>query len=380
MRFVGWNLNKVEQTGSNFGTNQQHDNPFLCNIGSGTMVSDGLSMINMYQSSSSFRLARTRIGDRNYLGNNIHYPPDGRTGANCLLGTKVMIPIDGPVRENVGLLGSPCFEIPRIVDRDKTLIGVLTAETRRERLQQKNFYNLITASLFLFGQWLFFFTTLVVWQLAVLKYPQHGVVALFAAAIIVSWAAILYFAVLERASLGFRRLQPKIATIYDPYFWFHERHWKLSDSPIVRLFPGTPFKNLISRLVGIKIGRKVYDGGCIATDRTLVEIGDYANLNEASVLQAHSLEEGVFKSDQVRIGKACTLGPAAFAHYGITMGDHAVLNADSFLMKGEVLDPYTVWCGNPAKLHRRNLAADSVATDAPAQDALDRLIPKVAAE
>jgi hypothetical protein len=31
------------------------------------------------QSSSSFRLVRTRIGDHNYLGNNIHYPPDGRT-------------------------------------------------------------------------------------------------------------------------------------------------------------------------------------------------------------------------------------------------------------------------------------------------------------
>ena len=30
-----------------------------------------------------------------------------------------MIPIDGPVRENVGLLGSPCFEIPRAVERDK---------------------------------------------------------------------------------------------------------------------------------------------------------------------------------------------------------------------------------------------------------------------
>jgi non-ribosomal peptide synthetase-like protein len=380
MRLVGWNLNKVEQTGSNFGTKQQHDNPFLCDIGSGTMISDGLSMINMYQSSSSFRLARTRIGDRNYLGNNIHYPPDGRTGANCLLGTKVMIPIDGPVRENVGLLGSPCFEIPRIVDRDKTLIGALSAETRRQRLQQKNLYNLCTASLFLFGQWLFFVATLVVWQLAVLKYPQYGVLALFAAAVAMSGAAILHFALLERASLGFRRLEPKIATIYEPYFWFHERHWKLSDSPIVRLFPGTPFKNLISRLVGVRIGRKVYDAGCIVTDRTLVEIGDYANLNEASVLQAHSLEEGVFKSDQVRIDKACTLGPAAFAHYGITMGDHSVLNADSFLMKGEVLDPYTIWCGNPAKLYRRNLAVDSVATSAPAHEMADRFIPREAAE
>ncbi len=373
MRLVGWTLNEVEQTGSNFGTNQQHDNPFLCDIGSGTMVSDGLSMINMYQSSSSFRLARTSIGDHNYLGNNIHYPPDGRTGANCLLGTKVMIPIDGPMRENVGLLGSPCFEIPRIVDRDKTLIGALSAETRRQRLRQKNLYNLVTASLFLFAQWLLFFATLVVWQLALLHYPRYGVFALFAAAAVMSGGAILFFMFLERASLGFRQLKPKMVTIYDPYFWFHERHWKLSDSPVVRLFVGTPFKNLISRLAGVKIGRKVYDGGSIMTDRTLVEIADYANLNEASVLQAHSLEEGVFKSDHVRIGKGCSLGPAAFVHYGVTMGDHSVLDANSFLMKGEVLDPHTVWCGNPAKLHRRNVASDRIITSPPSQEMTDQI-------
>ena len=380
MRLLGWNLNTVEQTGSNFGTNQQHDNPFLCDIGSGTMVSDGLSMINMHQSSSSFRLVRTRIGDHNYLGNNIHYPPDGRTSRNCLLGTKVMIPIDGPVRENVGLLGSPSFEIPRIVERDKSLMGALSTETREQRLRQKNFYNLVTVSLFLFGQWLFLFATLVVWQAALLKYPHYGVFALFVAALVMSWGSILYFGLLERASLGFRRLEPKIVTIYDPYFWFHERHWKLSDSPVVKLFAGTPFKSLMWRLVGVRIGRKVYDGGCVMTDRTLIEIGDYANLNEVSVLQAHSLEEGVFKSDHVRIGKACTLGPAAFVHYGVTMGDHSVLDADSFLMKGEVLDPYTVWCGNPAKLYRRNLAADRVATSAPSQDLTDCFMPKVAAE
>src|SRR5678816_680 len=29
MRYVGWNLNKVEQTGSNMGTNQRHDNCLL---------------------------------------------------------------------------------------------------------------------------------------------------------------------------------------------------------------------------------------------------------------------------------------------------------------------------------------------------------------
>jgi non-ribosomal peptide synthetase-like protein len=214
-----------------------------------------------------------------------------------------------------------------------------------------------------------------------LSYPHYGVLALFAAAVVTSSGAILFYALVERASLAFRRLAPKMVTIYEPYFWFHERHWKLSDSPIVRLFAGTPFRSLIWRLMGVRIGRKVYDGGCGITDRSLVEIGDHTNLNEASVLQAHSLEEGVFKSDYVRIGKACTLGPAAFAHYGITMGDHSVLDADSFLMKGEVLAPYTVWCGNPAKLYRRDVAADRVAPSAPTSPEMaDDFVPRVAAE
>src|SRR4029453_16736092 len=150
-----------------------------------------------------------------------HYPPDGRTGANCLLGTKVMIPIDGPVRENVGLLGSPCFEIPRVVDRDKTLMGALSAETRRQRLRQKNLYNLVTGSLFLFAQWLFFFATLVVLQLALLNYPHLGVFALSAPAFVRGGGTFFFSAPREGGSLGFRRLEPKMVTIYEPYFWFH---------------------------------------------------------------------------------------------------------------------------------------------------------------
>src|SRR5712691_6234080 len=138
LRLIGWNLNKVEQTGSNFGTNQKHENPFLCDVGSGTMVSDGLSMMNVQMSSSSFKLGKVKIGDRNYLGNDIHFPPDAKTGADCLLGTKVMIPIDGPVREGVGLLGSPCFEIPRAVERDKYFNTFLDSEARRQRIRKKN--------------------------------------------------------------------------------------------------------------------------------------------------------------------------------------------------------------------------------------------------
>src|SRR5205085_1767139 len=242
MHHVGWNLNKVEQTGSNMGTNQRHDNPFLCNIGSGTMVSDGLSMINTHMSATSFQLAESKIGENNYLGNDIFYPPNGRTGANVLLGTKTMIPIDGPVRENVGLLGSPAFEIPRMVDRDRDMNASISVETRRMRLRRKNAYNFITALMFLVSRWMSVFAAFVLWQAALAGYDRFGVFALFAATTAITAAYLAFFVAIERGSLRFRQLQPKIASIYDPYFWFHERHWKLSESPVTGLFSGTPFR------------------------------------------------------------------------------------------------------------------------------------------
>jgi len=351
IRALGWNLNKVVQTGSNFGSNQQQDNPLLCEIGTGTMVSDGLYMINVHKSASAFRLEHTKVGERNYFGNNIFYPPDGRTGDNVLLGTKVMVPIDGPLRENVGLLGSPPFEIPRMVKRDKELIQGVSEEDRRARLPHKNRHNLATALMFIAVQWTMLFVTLAIWDRALNYYTEWAQAALFAAVVLTGAVTIPFYVLMEWASLGFRRLQPQMTTIYDVAFWRHERHWKLSDSPIIRLFAGTPFRPMILRALGVKVGKRVYDGGANLTERSLVEIGDDATLNEGCVIQAHSLEEGAFKSDHIRIGNGCTLGPAAFVHYGVTMGDGAIADVDCFVMKGEILEPNSIWRGNPAKLH-----------------------------
>jgi non-ribosomal peptide synthetase-like protein len=349
---IGWNLNEVHQTGSNFGTNQQHDNPLFCEIGSGTMVSDGLSMINMHKSATAFRLEQTKVGERSYLGNNIYFPPDARVGANCLLGTKVMIPIEGPMRENVGLLGSPAFEIPRIVERDKQLLGSVEPREQRARLARKNVHNAVTVALFLAVHWLALFMVLLIWDRALNYYSEQGAWALFVVFVATTVGSVLFYAFVERASTGFRRLKPQMATIYDPYFWFHERHWKLSDSPIATLFTGTPLRPLILRLLGTKVGRRVYDGGSIITERSLVEIGDDATLNEGCVLQPHSLEEGAFKSDWIKVGNGASLGPSAFVHYGVVVGDGATVDTDSFVMKGETIEPNTAWRGNPAKLHR----------------------------
>ena len=157
LRCLGYDLSEVEQTGSNFGTEVGHETPYLSTIGSGTMVADGLSLMNADLSSTSFRMSRVSIGPHNFVGNNIAYPVGGRTGANCLLATKTMIPLDGEIREGVGLLGSPCFEIPRSVERDSRFDHLRTGDELRQRLAAKNRYNLRTMAVCLLARWLHLF-------------------------------------------------------------------------------------------------------------------------------------------------------------------------------------------------------------------------------
>jgi non-ribosomal peptide synthetase-like protein len=246
----------------------------------------------------------------------------------------------------------------------------LDEQTRCARLRRKNVYNLVTALLFLASRWMAVFITLVIAQTALASYNHFGIFALFAGIWALTVTYIAFFIVLERASLGFKRLQPQLVSIYDPYFWWHERHWKLSTPPIPNIFAGTPFRGLLLRSVGMKVGTKLFDCSQAITEPSLTEVGDYANLNEGCVLQAHSLEEGVFKSDYIRLGNRCSVGPGAFVHYGVKTGDHVVLDADSFLMKGETPESNTGWCGNPAKLARRHVAQVAVRV----QDAADATV------
>ncbi|MFY9931990.1 MAG: Pls/PosA family non-ribosomal peptide synthetase [Streptosporangiaceae bacterium] len=347
LRWLGYDLGEVTQTGSNFGTEVGHDTPYLSIIGSGTMVADGLSILNADFSTTSFRVSPVYIGGHSFFGNNIAYPAGGLVGDNCLVATKAMIPLDGEVRHGVGLLGSPSFEIPRTVERDASM--AIEGDDLRRALRTKNWHNLRTMGIFLAGRWLHLFLV-TVFALAAFDayggFAQLEMASLLALSILIS---PLYFVLLERAIRGFRRLQPRYCSIYDPYFWRIERLWKVPGEGYLHMFDGTPFKNLIWRGLGVRVGKRVFDDGCYITERTLTTIGDDVMLNAGTKIQCHSQEDGAFKSDRTTIGSGATVGVGAMVHYGVTMGERSVLAPDSFLMKGEEIPPHARWGGNPAR-------------------------------
>ena len=144
LRGLGYKLSPVVQTGSNFGSSLKHDTPYLSSVGTGTVVASGLSIINADYTSTSFRMSRTSIGAHSFLGNDIAYPSQSRMGDNCLLATKVLVPIEGKIREGVGLLALPASrsrarssvttELRSLVERRRTA----SPPRRQEQAQRRH--------------------------------------------------------------------------------------------------------------------------------------------------------------------------------------------------------------------------------------------------
>ncbi|MBV8995819.1 MAG: peptide synthetase [Pseudonocardiales bacterium] len=372
LRWLGYRLTPVRQTGSNFGTQVKHETPYLVSVGSGTVCASELSIVNADYSSTSFRVSRARIGAHSFLGNLIAYPSQSKTGDNCLLGTKVLVPIDGTVRENVGLLGSPSFEIPRTVARDNKFIQMASGDEYPRRLAAKNKHNLVTIGLHLLGRWSYLFGLFVILEaVSGLRDLTGDAAAALASALLILPFTLLHAVLIERTSTGFRGLRPTYCSIYQRDFWRVERFFK-NTSDVQIVLNGTPFKSIIWRFLGVRLGKRLYDDGCGMGERNMVTIGDDVTLNAGCNLQCHSQEDYAFKSDYITIGSGCTIGVGAMVYYGATMRDGAVLAPDSFLMKGEEVPPDTRWGGNPARempetMPRFQIRHDNATTKTPSR-------------
>jgi non-ribosomal peptide synthetase-like protein len=370
---LGWDLGEIKQTGSNFGTELLQDSPFYSKVGTDTLISDGLSMMNAEFSPTSFRVVDVVVGESAFLGNDIAFPADAKVGNNILLGTKVMVPVTGPVRENIGLLGSPPFEIPRKIAREKEIDYLNDPAEVARRLAAKTRYNFRTILVTLMLQWFGFAVAVSFGLTALSLLDSFGGFAVACAEVIVAVFALLYPALQEQTVLRFRPLTPQSCSIYDPYFWGHERLWKVYATPM--LF-GTPFQNMILRLAGVRLGRRVFNDGCAIVEKSLTTVGDDATLNFRSVIQCHSLEDGFFKSDYSTLGPGVTIGINSYVHYGVTMGHSAILEANAFLLKGEETEPGSRYSGNPATEVRGIVAPAAVGGAAVVPVAIAQVQPR----
>jgi non-ribosomal peptide synthetase-like protein len=126
-------------------------------------------------------------------------------------------------------------------------------------------------------------------------------------------------------------------------------HEHLADLFLTSKLAGTPFLCWFFRLLGAKIGSRVFLDTSDMTEYDLVEIGDDAALNKDCTIQTHLFEDRVMKMSHVRIAERCSVGGLSLVLYDTQMEPGASLGDLSLLMKGETLPAGTRWEGIPAR-------------------------------
>ena len=111
----------------------------------------------------------------------------------------------------------------------------------------------------------------------------------------------VYFVLLDGRSAGSAAAAAGLS-IYDRGFWWHERYWKCTADSTSSCSTAPRSRPCVWRALGVRVGRRLFDDGCMLTERALLTIGDHCILNERTVVQCHSQENGAFKSDRVVIG------------------------------------------------------------------------------
>ncbi len=328
--------------------------PDLIDIGEESFIADGVVFGAARAEPGAIRLSRTRIGRRSFIGNSGLLPTGADIGEGVLIGVLSKPPEDGALAMETGTtwFGSPAIRLPhrQVVTKfdegarfrpAKRLVATrLAIEFVRIILSLTVFVAMFSVMLTIVGD-LSDLPNGALWIALAFPFLYLG----FAV------GAGLFVLALKWVVMG--RYKPVNAPLWSLFVWRTElvtsTYENLAVPLLLDALRGTPFLNIYLRLLGCKIGKRVFTDTTDITEYDLVSVGDDAALNENAGIQTHLFEDRVMKVSGIRIGKRTTVGTLAIALYDSVIEDDAQLGDLSVLMKGETLPAGTAWEGSPAQ-------------------------------
>lgn len=323
--------------------------PELIDVDAESFFADGSIIGGRRCHRGLFEVAVNRIGRRSFVGNSAILPVGKSLGDSCLLGVQSSPPLESPcVPDGTEWLGSPSFALthrPKVGNFDKTVTFNPTVRLYLLRGVIDGLRILIPGYLAL--------SALTMTGIALsLLYRSVGAGAIIAVAPIVGFTfglcAALAVVGLKQAVMG--TYKPEIKPLWSMYVWLNEMvngAYESVAAPVIGLLLGTPFVAPFLRLMGCRIGRHTYIATTLFSEFDLVEVGDYAALNQGVVIQNHLFEDRVFKSSSLKIGDEVSIGNMSIILYDSKIERGAFVGPLSLLMKGETLRQHTRWHGIP---------------------------------
>jgi non-ribosomal peptide synthetase-like protein len=324
--------------------------PDCLSIDDESFVADAASLGAARVEGGVMHIDNISIGKRTFIGNSALVPVGATIPDNSLIGC-LSLPPDGEMPANSSWLGSPSFFLPQ-----RQASGGFTEEETfrptRWLVAQRLFIEFFRVTL---PSTFFIMLTNVLLSVVLIlrgEVRDWVILAVF---------PILYFATGMVASLcmvAFKwlmmgRYRPCERPLWSPFVWRTEAVTALLDnfaSPFfLDLLAGTPFICWFFRLLGAKIGRRVYLDTTELTEFDLVHIGDDVAVNLDCTLQSHLFEDRVMKMSTVEVGAGCHLGSMSLILYDTKLAPGSSVDELSLVMKGESLPADTHWTGIPGR-------------------------------
>jgi len=115
------------------------------------------------------------------------------------------------------------------------------------------------------------------------------------------------------------------------------------------LFRGSPFWTTYLRLNGARMGRGVYINTVHISDHNLLDFGDGVIIGSEVHVSGHTVEGGLVKTGQVRLGDQVAVGLGTTIEIGVVAGDRCQIGALSFVPKHTTLEAGAVYVGSPVR-------------------------------
>lgn len=329
----------------------------LIEVGAESFIADGVVFGAAKAEPGAIRLERTRIGVRSFLGNSALLPTGAHVGDEVLIGVLSKPPEgDGATERGSTWFGSPAIRLPH-----RQCVAVFAEGARfnpgKRLIATRLFIEYFRVTLSLTGLLALFSLLLtVIGDISNLKHGAFWMMVAFPFLYLgLALGAGLFTLAVKWLVIG--RYKPTLAPLWSPFVWRSELVTSVYENLAVPILleplRGTPFLNIFLRLMGARIGRRVFTDTTDITEHDLVEIGDDAALNDNAGIQTHLFEDRVMKVSGLKIGARSSVGSLAVVLYDSVMEPDTNLGDLSVLMKGETLPAGTSWEGSPARLAGR---------------------------
>jgi non-ribosomal peptide synthetase-like protein len=327
--------------------------PDLLSVGAESFIADNVSLGAPRVRNDFMTIGANLIGKRAFIGNSAMLPPGTIIGDEVLIGCLSMPPrpASEALRYDTAWLGSPALFLPQRLKSGQFAEDTTFNPSARLRALRAaiEFVRVILPS-----TGFIILTSLLFSSLLLLHdYFSLGRTLLFFPVLYLGCgaAAVGFTILIKWVLLGRYRAGEK--PLWSTFVWRNELinalHEHLAGPFLVGALTGTPFLCWYLRLLGARIGRRVYLETADFSEFDLVRIDDEAALNADCTIQTHLFEDRVMKMSKLEIGQGCSVGANSLVLYDSRMEPGSRLGPLSLLMKSEILPAGTVWAGSPAR-------------------------------